>query len=89
MSGAQVIQRIRHMRKREPMSAEVEGALSSCGLRDEYDARPAYQRNDYLLWINTAKRPETKKKRLDQMLRELEAGVVYMVMRWAPAKHSR
>jgi uncharacterized protein YdeI (YjbR/CyaY-like superfamily) len=47
-----------------------------------YDARPAYQRNDYLGWIAQAKREETKAKRLAQMLDELERGGVYMNMAW-------
>jgi uncharacterized protein YdeI (YjbR/CyaY-like superfamily) len=46
------------------------------------DARPPYQRNDYLLWINKVKRDDTKLKHLAQMLDELEAGDVYMGMKW-------
>jgi hypothetical protein len=34
------------------------------------------------LWINKAKRDDTKQKRLRQMLYELEAGNVYMGMIW-------
>jgi uncharacterized protein YdeI (YjbR/CyaY-like superfamily) len=60
----------------------VRDALSARGLREKYEARPDYQRNDYLMWINTAKREETKHKRLVQMLDELEAGGVYMKMKW-------
>ena len=47
-----------------------------------YRARPPYQRNDYLGWIDRAKRPETKARRLQQMLDELEQGDVYMKMAW-------
>lgn len=57
-------------------------ALTERELRDKYDARPDYQRNDYLMWINNAKREETKLKRLAQMLDELEQGGVYMKMKW-------
>ncbi len=57
-------------------------ALEAHGLRAAYDARPPYQRNDYLLWINKAQREETKQKRLAQMLAELESGGVYMRMQW-------
>ncbi len=39
-----------------------------------YAARPAYQRNDYLMWINKAKREGTRLKRLQQMLGELARG---------------
>jgi len=45
-----------------------------------YQARPPYQRNDYLGWIDGAKKPETKARRLQQMLDELEQGEVYMKM---------
>ncbi|MBZ9748039.1 YdeI/OmpD-associated family protein [Mesorhizobium sp. CO1-1-7] len=33
-------------------------------------------------WIGRAKRPDTRRKRLDQMLDELERGGVYMNMVW-------
>ena len=49
---------------------------------DAYRARPPYQRNDYLGWIDRAKRPETKERRLGQMLAELEQGDLYMKMAW-------
>ncbi|MEM1274020.1 MAG: YdeI/OmpD-associated family protein [Pseudomonadota bacterium] len=60
----------------------VRAALAAHGLQGRYDARPWYQRNDYLGWINRAKRDDTKIKRLNQMLDELEAGDVYMKMAW-------
>ena len=66
----------------QPMPDFVRGAIQERGLLDKYDGRPAYQRNDYLLWINEAKRKETKRKRLEQMLDELERGGVYMRMKW-------
>ena len=47
-----------------------------------YGARPPYQQNDYIGWITRAKRKETRRRRLDQMLDELEAGDLYMRMRW-------
>lgn len=65
-----------------PMPAEVERALVDAGLMELYQARPPYQRNDYLGWIDRAKRPETKARRLQQMLDELEQGDVYMKMAW-------
>ena len=74
--------RLRPLRPREDMPDFVREALDERGLRDKYDARPPYQRNDYLLWINKVKRDETKKKHLTQMLDELEAGGVYMGMKW-------
>lgn len=71
-------------RERQPMPADVAEALAARGVRDAYDQRPPYQRNDYLLWISGAKRPETRDKRIAQMLDELEAGGVYMKMQWTP-----
>ncbi len=73
---------LRALRKREDMPDFVREALEERGLRSKYDARPSYQRNDYLLWINKAKRDETKQKNLAQMLDELEAGGVFMGMNW-------
>ncbi|QFS83233.1 hypothetical protein FIU97_10380 [Roseivivax sp. THAF40] len=66
----------------------VRRALELEGLKDRYDQRPWYQRNDYIGWINSAKREETKQKRLDQMLRELKAGDVYMKMDWRAGRRS-
>ena len=74
--------RLRPLRKREDMPDFVREALDERGMREKYDARPPYQRNDYLLWINKVKREETKRKHLEQMLAELEAGDVYMGMAW-------
>lgn len=65
----------------QPMPEDVRVALVERGLMADYDVRPAYQRNDYLAWIARAKRPETRLKRLRQMLDELELGGVYMNMR--------
>jgi uncharacterized protein YdeI (YjbR/CyaY-like superfamily) len=62
----------------------VRQALEERGLTEEYEARPAYQRNDYIGWINRAKREETKMKRLRQMLDELAAGDRYMNMAHRP-----
>lgn len=66
----------------QPMPDLVRDALKARGLVENYENRPAYQRNDYLLWINTAKGEATKQKRLNQMLDELERGGVYMKMKW-------
>lgn len=73
---------LRPLRKREEMPQFVREALEERGLMAAYEARPAYQRNDYLLWINKFKGEETKRRHLAQMLDELEAGGVYMKMRW-------
>ncbi len=67
-------------RPRHPMPDFVKQALEERGLMEAYKERPAYQQNDYVGWINQAKRQETKEKRLRQMLDELEVGGVYMNM---------
>ena len=69
-----------------PMPADVEHALAERHLADAYAARPHYQRNDYIGWIERAKRHETRAKRLAQMLDELEGGTLYMNMPWHPAQ---
>jgi uncharacterized protein YdeI (YjbR/CyaY-like superfamily) len=68
------------------MPTDVKRALEAVGLMGAYDARPPYQRNDYIGWIDRAKRPETRAKRIDQMLAELVAGDVYMKMEWRPGR---
>ncbi len=70
-------------RPRHPMPDDVRLALDKRGLTAAYEARPPFQRNDYVGWIVRAKLPETRQKRLDQMLSELEKGGVYMNMAWA------
>lgn len=64
------------------MPEDVVKALSERGLVDSYEKRPAYQKNDYIGWIDRAKRPETRRKRLNQMLDELESGKEYMGMKY-------
>jgi uncharacterized protein YdeI (YjbR/CyaY-like superfamily) len=61
-------------------------ALETRGLLQAYKSRPPYQQNDYIGWIARAKRPETREKRLNQMLDELEKGDVYMKMAWKPKR---
>jgi len=65
-----------------PMPDDVRSALAERGLTATYEARPDYQKKDYLGWISRAKRPDTRQKRLDQMLDELQRGGVYMNMAW-------
>ena len=73
-------------REIQPMPDDVREALLSRDLMGAYEARPAYQRNDYLAWIARARRPETREKRLNQMLDELAQGGVYMNMRHTPSQ---
>ncbi|MEL6681948.1 MAG: YdeI/OmpD-associated family protein [Pseudomonadota bacterium] len=68
----------------QPMPEFVRQALERAELVEAYANRPPYQRNDYLSWINRAKRDTTKQKRLAIMLAELRAGKGYMGMDWRP-----
>ena len=65
-----------------PMPDLIHAALVERGPTTACEARPDYQKNDYLGWIARAKRPDTRQKRLDQMLDELQRGGVYMNMVW-------
>ncbi len=67
-------------RPKLPMPDFVKAALEQRNLLDAYNARPPYQRNDYIGWITRAKKTETREKRLAQMLRELARGDRYMNM---------
>ena len=67
-----------------PMPDFVLEALTERGLLSAFQQRPPYQQNDYVGWINRAKRVQTKQKRLDQMLYELERGDLYMKMEYKP-----
>ena len=64
------------------MPEDIAAALNGRRLLDAYRARPAYQQNDYVGWISRSRRPETREKRLKQMLDELASGGVYMHMKW-------
>lgn len=59
----------------------IKQALDEYDVMKDYLERPAYQRNDYIGWIERAKRQETKEKRLAQMLDELKVGGIYMKMK--------
>ena len=62
------------------MPAFVHSALTESGLMEAYRQRPPYQQNDYVGWITHAKREETQRRRLGQMLEELARGDRYMKM---------
>jgi len=68
------------------MPDHVLAALQRRGLVDSFEGRPPYQRNDYLGWISRAKRPETRERRLAQMLDELAGGDRYMNMAYRARK---
>ena len=72
-----------------PMPGYMLEALEASGLMQAYRDRPPYQRNDYVGWITRAKREDTQRRRLRQMLDELEQGDVYMKMEWSPQRIRR
>lgn len=69
-------------RDRNPMPDDIAARLEAEGLRAAYEARPPYQRNDYLGWVARAKRDATRAARIRQMLDELAGGRLYMKMIW-------
>ncbi len=73
-------------RERYPMPDFIREALAGKKLTAAYDARPPYQRNDYIGWITRAKLPATQQKRLAQMLDELAHGDAYMKMAYRAKK---
>ena len=68
-----------------PMPDDVAKSLRRGKVRKDYDARPHYQRNDYIGWIIRAKNDATRRKRIGQMVSELKAGGVYMGMAHKPS----
>ena len=68
------------------MPDDVRAELEERGVMELYQERPIYQRNDYLAWIGRAARLETRRKRIEQMLDELEHGGVYMKMDHPPSR---
>jgi len=70
-------------RPQHPLPEDVRQALELSDLMAAYKARPPYQRNDYVGWIEQARREVTRRKRVRQMLDELGAGDVYMGMAWS------
>ena len=76
-------------RSRYRMPDSVKKMLEENGLTEAYTSRPPYQKNDYLMWIEQAKREETRTRRINQMLEELRAGNVYMKMWWNPKRATR
>lgn len=63
-----------------PMPDFIDKALTQHKLYGKYEKRPPYQQNDYIHWISSTKREETRQKRLNQMQEELREGGKYMNM---------
>ena len=73
-------------RPEQQMPDDVRAELDERGVMDLYLERPFYQRNDYLAWIGRAARIETRRRRIEQMLDELDQGGVYMKMGHPPSR---
>jgi uncharacterized protein YdeI (YjbR/CyaY-like superfamily) len=74
----------RGQKREQVMPGMVKNALAARNLTEAFRGRPEYQQHDYLDWINKAKLNDTKRKRLNQMLDELERGNAYMGEPWSP-----
>lgn len=68
------------------MPDDIAELLREHRLTEVYHRRPAYQQNDYIGWIMRARREATRRKRIAQMLDELESGDRYMKMVWRPGR---
>ena len=68
-------------RYKNKMPKYIKQALEVNDVVRDYEERPAYQQNDYIGWIERARRQETKERRLQQMINELKRGGVYMKMK--------
>ena len=66
------------------MPSTIRKTLIKSGLMAAYRLRPAYQRNDYLGWIERARLDTTRQRRLEQMLDELAARDRDVKMAWRP-----
>jgi uncharacterized protein YdeI (YjbR/CyaY-like superfamily) len=73
-------------RPTHPTPDDVRQRLVDTAVMHDFEGRPRYQRNDYLGWIAGAKRPETREKRIAQMVTELGGGGVYMKMAHPPSR---
>jgi hypothetical protein len=56
------------------ISGDIQTELNAHKLADVYQKRPYYQRKGYLEWVNSAKRDDTRNKRIQIMIEELENG---------------
>jgi hypothetical protein len=76
--------RLHEIKKKEiaELPLAIKNMLLEGNLYEAYQARPFYQRNDYALWILSAKREDTVRKRVAQMIRELRSGTLYMNMEY-------
>lgn len=73
-------------RSEKELPNDLRRILVQEGQLENYEARPRYQRTDYISWIEKAARTETREKRITQMLEELQNGDAYMGMAYTAKK---
>jgi uncharacterized protein YdeI (YjbR/CyaY-like superfamily) len=73
-------------RKRYAMPDDIRESLVRNSLLQAYHNRPQYQQNDYIGWITHAKRDDTRRRRITQMLQELARGDRHMKMAYKAKK---
>ena len=79
-----MIRSFRFRRDLHPMPEFVMNALLTHQLLTAFNARPAYQRDEYLGWIGRAQPEGMQHQRLIQMLDELQRGDVFMSLLFRP-----
>jgi hypothetical protein len=57
------------------LSDDVAAALDASGARAAFDALAYSHRKEYVRWIEEAKRPETRQRRIDQTCERVNAGL--------------
>lgn len=53
---------------------DMKAELKKRNLENEYQGRPYYQRKGYIQWISSAKKDDTRRKRIQRMISELNRG---------------
>lgn len=74
-SDAKAARPIKHARPPAETPVDLTAALAaSASAKASFDAFPPGQRREYIDWITSAKRPETRRKRLETAIAQLEEG---------------
>ena len=59
----------------DEIATDIESALAAApAARVLFDRLPPSHRREYLLWVNEAKRPETRARRIAGMIEKLEVS---------------
>lgn len=74
-SGVKMPRPVKHARPPAELPEDLATALSaSAKATATFESFPPGQRREYIEWVTGAKRPETRKKRLDTTIAQLEEG---------------